>query len=165
MSRLRSLLVLCILCAAFVSLEARQAGKSLRSSDDHAVHAPPAKELAEVTTTQTPEVKTGFRAMYYGILITFGIMWTVYFFLYYFEYDYGGNYAFWAMSYITLVLLIALGLGKYFTASILTGLLATSILLLIALAGFAVMSTITSPDRFEGDKSNMGRTRLEAGHH
>uniref|UniRef100_A0A7S0F456 V-type proton ATPase subunit S1/VOA1 transmembrane domain-containing protein n=1 Tax=Hanusia phi TaxID=3032 RepID=A0A7S0F456_9CRYP len=164
MSRIRSILVLCILCAAFASLEAKQAGKTIRSASDHVVQPSAAKELAEVTTATT-EAKTGFRAMYYGILITFGIMWTVYFFLYYFEYDYAGNYAFWAMSYITLVLLIALGLGKYFTASILTGLLATAILLLIALGGFAAMSSITSPDRFEGDKTNMGRTRLEGGHH
>jgi len=81
--------------------------------------------------------------------VTFVIFWTAYFFLYFFEYGSGGDYYFWASSYgvcacracpilprllffptlsaaktkllsaQTLVFLIALGLSKYFTASIL----------------------------------------------
>jgi hypothetical protein len=38
-----------------------------------------------------------------------------------------------------------------------------AIMLTIFLSGLGAMMGIASPDRFEGDKSNMGRTRLEAG--
>jgi len=106
----------------------------------------------------------GFSAMYYGILVSFAIFWTVYFFLYFFEYGTAGDYYFWASSYGTLVFLIALGLSKYFTASILTAVLTMTLIFMpIASAGFLAMESISAPDRFQGDKNNMGRTRLETG--
>ena len=46
------------------------------------------------------------------------------------------------------MILIALGLSKYFTGSILTALLWTVIFISISSAGFLAMSTITSPDRY-----------------
>uniref|UniRef100_A0A7S0LX96 V-type proton ATPase subunit S1/VOA1 transmembrane domain-containing protein n=1 Tax=Cryptomonas curvata TaxID=233186 RepID=A0A7S0LX96_9CRYP len=100
-------------------------------------------------------------AMYTGILVLFGIMWTIYFFLYCWQYESFGNYSFFVSSYIILVVLISLGLSKYFTGSILTALLWSVIFISISSAGFMAMGSITSPDRFEGDKSNMGRTKLE----
>ena len=39
-------------------------------------------------------------AMYTGILVLFGIMWTIYFFLYSWQYDSMGNYSFFVSSYI-----------------------------------------------------------------
>ena len=39
-------------------------------------------------------------AMYTGILVLFGIMWTIYFFLYAWQYDSIGNYSFFVSSYI-----------------------------------------------------------------
>ena len=47
----------------------------------------------------------------------------------------------------TLFVLISLGLSKYFTASILTGLLVTSLIILIAGSGFGAMSSISPPNR------------------
>jgi hypothetical protein len=38
--------------------------------------------------------------MYTGILVLFGIMWTIYFFLYAWQYDSMGNYSFFLSSYI-----------------------------------------------------------------
>jgi len=106
----------------------------------------------------------GFNGMYFGILVSFVIFWTVYFFLYFFEYGSAGDYYFWAASYGTLVFIIALGLSKYFTASILAAVLSMNLIFVpIAAAGFLAMESISTPDRFQGDKNNMGRTRLEAG--
>lgn len=123
---------------------------------------PSSNKLAESAPETDEEEYTGsVYAMYTGILVLFGIMWTIYFFLYAWQYDSMGNYSFFLSSYIVLVVLIALGLSKYFTGSILTALLWTVIFISISSAGFLAMSTITSPDRFEGDKSNMGRTKLE----
>mmetsp|Transcript_35631 Transcript_35631/g.71410 ORF Transcript_35631/g.71410 Transcript_35631/m.71410 type:complete len:101 (-) Transcript_35631:109-411(-) len=99
--------------------------------------------------------------MQYGILIIFVLMWMVYYFIYFFEFNSAGNNYLFSSSYVVLVILIASGLGRYFTGSILTAVLAMSLLGSIAFSGFAVMMTISTPDRFEGDKSNMGRTRLE----
>jgi len=106
----------------------------------------------------------GFNGMYFGILVSFAIFWAVYLFLYFFEYGTGGDYYFWASSYGTLVTLIALGLSKYFTASILAAVLSMNLIFVpIAAAGFLAMESISTPDRFQGDKNNMGRTRLEGG--
>jgi len=118
----------------------------------HSVSAPPAPVVEE---------KKGFSGMYFGILTGFVILWTIYLFLYFFEYGGAGDYTFFLSSYITLFVLISLGLSAYFTPSILTGLLVSSLFIIIAASGFGVMATISSPDRFEGDKHNMGRTRLE----
>jgi hypothetical protein len=126
--------------------------------------APPARPTTTVLQEVVQEQSGGFSAMYYGILITFGILWTIYFFLYFFEYGTAGDYYFWSTSYMTLVFLIALGLSKYFTGAILAATLAMTIVFIpITAAGFGAMMSITSPDRFQGDKHNMGRTRLEQG--
>jgi hypothetical protein len=109
-------------------------------------------------------------AMYTGILVLFGIMWTIYFFLYCWQYESFGNYSFFVSSYVVssqhdtdvrfkiyffltyhftqiLVVLISLGLSKYFTGSILTALLWSVIFISISSAGFMAMGSITSPDR------------------
>lgn len=111
---------------------------------------------------QIEEEAGGFNAMYYGILVTFVILWTIYLFLYFFEYGSAGDSAFWLSSYGTLVTLIALGLSKYFTAAILAAVLSMVLIFIpITVMGFAAMESVSSPDRFEGDKNNWGRTRLE----
>ncbi len=55
----------------------------------------------EATESSDKDVYTGsVYAMYMGILILFGIMWTIYFFLYCWQYDSFGNYSFFVSSYI-----------------------------------------------------------------
>jgi hypothetical protein len=120
---------------------------------------PPTQALQQ---GEAVEEKAGFVAMYYGILVLFVILWTIYLFLYFFEYGSAGDSTFWLTSYGGLVVLIALGLSKYFTASILAALLAMGIIFIpITAFGFAAMESVSSPDRFEGDKINLGRTRLD----
>ena len=123
--------------------------------------APPLATQA-LQQVEAVEEKAGFVAMYYGILVLFVILWTIYLFLYFFEYGSAGDSTFWLTSYGGLVVLIALGLSKYFTASILAALLAMGIIFIpITAFGFAAMESVSSPDRFEGDKNNWGRTRLD----
>jgi hypothetical protein len=38
--------------------------------------------------------------MFFGLLVSFAILWTIYFFLYFFEYGYGGNSYFFMYSYL-----------------------------------------------------------------
>mmetsp|Transcript_8554 Transcript_8554/g.21267 ORF Transcript_8554/g.21267 Transcript_8554/m.21267 type:complete len:182 (-) Transcript_8554:64-609(-) len=125
-------------------------------ADDEA--APAAEDAAE---DAVPAVKKGFVAIYYGLLVSFAIFFTALLFLYFFQYGYAGDYYFFAYSYMVLVFIIASGLSDYFTSSILTALIAMGLLMTILFGGFGAMMTISTPDRFEGDKSNMGRTRLE----
>ena len=44
--------------------------------------------------------KGGFSGMYFGILVSFGIIWTIYFFIYFFEYNQAGNFTFFFSSYV-----------------------------------------------------------------
>mmetsp|Transcript_105416 Transcript_105416/g.169669 ORF Transcript_105416/g.169669 Transcript_105416/m.169669 type:complete len:170 (+) Transcript_105416:53-562(+) len=168
MASSRALLLFATVALAMVCLTA--AVEHVAVTDAKPPPKPPARPpkitaLEEVAEGEVVEEETGgFSAMYYGILVSFAIFWTVYFFLYFFEYGTAGDYYFWASSYGTLVFLIALGLSKYFTASILTAVLAMTLIFIpIASAGFLAMQSISSPDRFQGDKNNMGRTRLESG--
>jgi hypothetical protein len=44
--------------------------------------------------------KGGFSGVYFGILVSFGIIWTIYFFIYFFEYNQGGDFQFFFGSYV-----------------------------------------------------------------
>jgi len=141
-------------------------GTGLRAED--AAAAPQLAEedadAADADAADEPVMKKGFVAIYYGLLVSFAIFFTAILFIYFFQYGVAGDYYFFAYSYMVLVFIIASGLSDYFTSSILTGLISIGLLMTILAGGFGAMSTISTPDRFEGDKSNMGRTRLE-GHH
>eukprot|EP00286_Rhodomonas_abbreviata_P028076 CAMPEP_0181310432 /NCGR_PEP_ID=MMETSP1101-20121128/12582_1 /TAXON_ID=46948 /ORGANISM="Rhodomonas abbreviata, Strain Caron Lab Isolate" /LENGTH=158 /DNA_ID=CAMNT_0023417059 /DNA_START=35 /DNA_END=511 /DNA_ORIENTATION=+ len=158
MAQMRSLLLLALCATAFLLVAAGD-----HHADQHAApaHAAPAKTMLADVDTMGAEVVAPFSAMQYGILIMFVLMWLVYYIVYFFEYDSAGNSYLFSNSFIVLIILVASGLSRYFTGSILTAILSSSLLFLIAFSGFSVMMTITTPDRFEGDKSNMGRTRLE----
>eukprot|EP00285_Hemiselmis_virescens_P018766 CAMPEP_0173379486 /NCGR_PEP_ID=MMETSP1356-20130122/2413_1 /TAXON_ID=77927 ORGANISM="Hemiselmis virescens, Strain PCC157" /NCGR_SAMPLE_ID=MMETSP1356 /ASSEMBLY_ACC=CAM_ASM_000847 /LENGTH=172 /DNA_ID=CAMNT_0014332831 /DNA_START=11 /DNA_END=529 /DNA_ORIENTATION=- len=171
MARLAVVLVLALAVAANAAGPAASSsatGATVKASTPGMVTASGAGLAAPAAAGAAGEAgateKKGFSGMYFGILTSFVIAWTIYFFLIFFETGTTGDYYFYSYSYLTLFVLISLGLSKYFTSSILTGILVTFLFALIAGSAFAAMSTITSPTRFEGDKSNMGRTRLEAGH-
>ena len=57
---------------------------------------PPTQALQQ---GEAVEEKAGFVAMYYGILVLFVILWTIYLFLYFFEYGSAGDSTFWLTSY------------------------------------------------------------------